>query len=53
MAFPAEGVEATYRNSIDDVGFLLNKNHPERFMVYNLTERTYDEAKLGNFVCAS
>ena len=50
MAFPADGVEATYRNSIDDVAYALNKNHPDHFMVYNLTERTYDESRLGNYV---
>eukprot|EP01103_Thecamoeba_quadrilineata_P002230 TRINITY_DN12222_c0_g1_i1.p1 TRINITY_DN12222_c0_g1~~TRINITY_DN12222_c0_g1_i1.p1 ORF type:complete len:635 (+),score=96.33 TRINITY_DN12222_c0_g1_i1:69-1973(+) len=50
MSFPAEGVESTYRNWIDDVAAFLKKNHRHRFMVYNLCEREYDYSKFDDQV---
>jgi len=51
MSFPAEGVvESTYRNRIDDVAQMLQKNHGNNFMIYNLSERKYDISKFENQV---
>jgi hypothetical protein len=61
MSFPADGMESAYRNKIDgnsrkfakftklvkDVAQLLRENHPDHFMVYNLSERPYDYTKFG------
>lgn len=61
MAFPADGVESTYRNNIDgtghmdstnfaDVAQLLRSKHSDNFMIYNLSERKYDYTKFNNQV---
>eukprot|EP01114_Cavostelium_apophysatum_P012921 TRINITY_DN3016_c0_g1_i1.p1 TRINITY_DN3016_c0_g1~~TRINITY_DN3016_c0_g1_i1.p1 ORF type:complete len:622 (+),score=170.28 TRINITY_DN3016_c0_g1_i1:295-2160(+) len=50
MAFPADGVEAAYRNKIDDVASMLRESHRDHFMVYNLSERSYDYTKFDNNV---
>ena len=42
MAFPAEGVEATYRNNIDHVAALLKDKHGRNYLIYNLSNRPYD-----------
>eukprot|EP01120_Amphizonella_sp_Union-15-10_P016563 TRINITY_DN87_c0_g1_i1.p1 TRINITY_DN87_c0_g1~~TRINITY_DN87_c0_g1_i1.p1 ORF type:complete len:584 (+),score=118.34 TRINITY_DN87_c0_g1_i1:41-1792(+) len=49
MSFPASGVEAVWRNRIDDVVDMLNKNHGQRnFMIWNLSERSYKYEKFDN-----
>lgn len=50
MSFPADGMESTFRNSIDDVSSMLKENHQRNFMVYNLTERNYDVTKFDHLV---
>jgi phosphatidylinositol-3,4,5-trisphosphate 3-phosphatase/dual-specificity protein phosphatase PTEN len=50
MSFPAEGMESTYRNDINDVVTFLEGMHRDHYMVYNLTERSYDYSKFSN-VC--
>eukprot|EP01124_Arcella_intermedia_P005624 TRINITY_DN13327_c0_g1_i2.p1 TRINITY_DN13327_c0_g1~~TRINITY_DN13327_c0_g1_i2.p1 ORF type:complete len:764 (-),score=187.91 TRINITY_DN13327_c0_g1_i2:315-2606(-) len=50
MSFPAEGVESTYRNNINEISALLAKNHGADFMIYNLSHRSYDESKFGGRV---
>jgi phosphatidylinositol-3,4,5-trisphosphate 3-phosphatase/dual-specificity protein phosphatase PTEN len=45
MSFPADGVESTYRNDIAEVSRLLSLNHKNRFMIFNLSERTYDDKR--------
>jgi len=45
MGFPADGMESTYRNNIDDVASMLHKTHPDHFMLFNLSERPYDYSK--------
>ena len=51
MAFPGEGIEAAYRNSLEEVADMLKNEHGEsNYMVYNLSERTYDFAKLNHQV---
>ena len=46
MSFPADGVESTYRNHIDEVAAMLHKYHEDHFLIFNLTERDYDTYKL-------
>lgn len=48
MSFPADGVESTYRNDINDVVTFLEGMHRDHYMVYNLTERSYDYSKFSN-----
>ena len=50
MSLPAEGLEAAYRNSLEEVARMLKTEHGDGFMVYNLSERTYDVSKLNNQV---
>jgi protein-tyrosine phosphatase len=50
MAFPAEGVEGTYRNNIDHVAALLKEKHLNRFRLYNLSNRLYDFSKFDSSV---
>jgi hypothetical protein len=42
MAIPSDGIQAAYRNHMDDVDALLRKNHGENFMIWNLSEFSYD-----------
>jgi len=43
MGYPAEGFEATYRNSMTEVKRFFNLRHPDHHAVYNLCcERQYD-----------
>ncbi|KAF2074525.1 hypothetical protein CYY_004152 [Polysphondylium violaceum] len=42
MSFPADGVESAYRNSIYDVSQMLNENHKDHYLVFNLSERKYE-----------
>lgn len=50
MSFPATGLETTYRNDLKDVAKLLKKKHQENYLVFNLSERSYDISKLNNQV---
>jgi hypothetical protein len=50
MAFPAEGVEGTYRNNIDHVAALLKQKHATKFRLYNLSNRIYDFSKFDSSV---
>ena len=50
MAYPAVGVESTYRNNIDDVARMLKQSHPGHFMIYNLANRPYDKQKFDGLV---
>eukprot|EP01103_Thecamoeba_quadrilineata_P014106 TRINITY_DN4100_c0_g1_i2.p1 TRINITY_DN4100_c0_g1~~TRINITY_DN4100_c0_g1_i2.p1 ORF type:complete len:146 (+),score=8.12 TRINITY_DN4100_c0_g1_i2:25-462(+) len=50
MSFPAEGLESSYRNHIDKVSRLLLEKHRLHFMIYNLSERTYDKTKFNQQV---
>jgi hypothetical protein len=42
MAIPSEGLQATYRNHMDDVDAFLRRDHGENFMIWNLSEFSYD-----------
>jgi len=50
MSLPAEGVESTYRNDINEVSQLLQKYHDNHYMVINLSQRNYDDRKFGGKV---
>ncbi len=50
MAFPASGLEAAWRNHIDDVSNMFNEYHAHHYRIWNLSERKYDYSKFGNEV---
>lgn len=50
MAFPASGLEKTYRNSIEDVSSYLDKQYKGHYMVFNLSMRKYEYEKFENRV---
>eukprot|EP01137_Pigoraptor_chileana_P011340 Opistho-2@62032 len=50
MSYPAEGMEAMYRNNIDHVRSYLEQKHPAHYAVFNLTDRAYNHQKLNNKV---
>ncbi|KAL7716008.1 Phosphatidylinositol 3 [Entamoeba marina] len=50
MGYPSAGVEACYRNDINDVSLLLNTRHPSHYMVFNLTEHPYDPTPFNQCV---
>lgn len=46
MGFPSEGVEAGYRNPLNEVYRFLETRHSDHYMIYNLcSERNYDPDK--------
>lgn len=42
MAFPASGIEQTYRNSIYDVAKFLETEHKSNYLIINVSNRKYD-----------
>eukprot|EP01117_Protostelium_nocturnum_P009883 TRINITY_DN3520_c0_g1_i2.p1 TRINITY_DN3520_c0_g1~~TRINITY_DN3520_c0_g1_i2.p1 ORF type:complete len:535 (+),score=143.33 TRINITY_DN3520_c0_g1_i2:333-1937(+) len=50
MSFPAEGMESKYRNNVQHVSAMLNQYHPHAFMIYNLSQRSYDYKLFNNQV---
>ena len=49
MSYPAEGLESTYRNHVEDVrGFLDSHRRP--YMVVNISGRSYSTTKFGSKV---
>ncbi|XP_044183466.1 tensin-like isoform X3 [Acropora millepora] len=50
MSFPGSGLETTYRNNLREVAKLLQRNHQDKYMVFNLSERRYDISKLNHQV---
>ena len=50
MAVPSSGIDGIYRNHIKDVEDFLKTNHPGKFMVWNLSEKEYNEEKFDNQV---
>ncbi len=49
MGFPAEGAEAAYRNSIDDVvRFFFMRHGDKNFRILNISERRYDALRFGH-----
>lgn len=46
MGYPAEHMESIYRNKIEDVQKMLEKNHPGCYKIYNLcSERSYNHKR--------
>ena len=45
MSYPAEGMEATYKNNIDTVRATLDERHQDNYAVYNVSSRQYSPAK--------
>jgi hypothetical protein len=39
MPIPGEGIESTYKNSVDDVQIFLDTKHASKFAVVNLSQR--------------
>ncbi|XP_031568083.1 cyclin-G-associated kinase-like [Actinia tenebrosa] len=50
MSFPAEGIESTYKNNIDDVREFLEGKYPDRYFVINISPRKYRTEKLSTRV---
>ena len=50
MSFPADGIEGTYKNNIDDVRMYLDSKHPDSYVVINISQRSYRTAKLSDRV---
>lgn len=50
MAFPASGFEKLYRNSVDTIAELLEKQHQGKYMTVNMSGRGVDEQVLKNVV---
>jgi hypothetical protein len=48
MAYPAEGIEKLYRNSIDTVSQFLEQNHEKRYQIINVSGREINSDKLAN-----
>lgn len=42
MGFPAQGVKSAWRNHVDDVVRFLELYHKENYLIFNLSEHTYD-----------
>lgn len=50
MGFPAEGLEAVWRNHIDQVSEMLKTYHPGTFMIWNLSDIRYDYSRFDDQV---
>ena len=50
MAFPSAGLESAYRNPIDQVADVCRENHGKYFLIFNLSERPYDDSKFDKQV---
>lgn len=50
MSFPADGIEGTYKNNIDDVRVYMDSKHADGYIVMNISQRTYRSAKLNDRV---
>lgn len=47
MAYPATGIESTYRNPINSVAHFLNTKHSHHYLLVNLSGREYDYSKFN------
>ena len=50
MGYPASGMEKTYRNDIHEVSSFFNERHANRYYIYNLSGRIYDNTRFQNRV---
>jgi len=50
MGLPSSGVEGQYRNHVNAVSRMLNKYHANHYMIWNLSQKTYDYKKFNDQV---
>ena len=51
MSYPSDSlIESMYHNSQEDIAEYLNKNHPKKYLIFNLSVITYDRDKFNNSV---
>ena len=51
MSYPAfEYKEKLYRNNIDDVAKFFNNNHPDSYMIFNMSNRLVKAEKFNHCV---
>lgn len=51
MSYPSDSfIESMYHNSQEDIAEYLNKNHPKKYLIFNLSGITYDSEKFNNSV---
>ena len=50
MGLPASGMESAYRNPSSEVASFLSERHGSQFMIFNLSQRSYDISKFGGRV---
>ncbi|KAJ8392566.1 hypothetical protein AAFF_G00074440 [Aldrovandia affinis] len=50
MSYPAEAVEISYRNHIEDMRSFLDSRHMDHYTVFNLSQRNYRGTKFSNRV---
>uniref|UniRef100_H2ZA89 Protein kinase domain-containing protein n=1 Tax=Ciona savignyi TaxID=51511 RepID=H2ZA89_CIOSA len=50
MSYPAEGMEAAYKNNIESVCAYFDAKHRDHYAVYNLSTRQYDSARFHHRV---
>lgn len=50
MGYPSTGFESTYRNSIQEVSKMLEHNHGNHYLIFNLSDRDYDYSKFDEHV---
>jgi hypothetical protein len=48
MSFPGSGLQAIYRNSLAEVCRFLTMKHGKSYMIWNLSEHTYDYKSFDN-----
>ena len=51
LTFPDIGTSATYRANLKDVMQMLRTKHKSKYMLFNLSEKRYDLAKLNPNIC--
>ena len=51
MSYPSDNfIESMYHNNQDDIAEYLNKNHPKKYLIFNLSGIPYDREKFNNSV---
>uniref|UniRef100_A0A4W3J3K5 DnaJ heat shock protein family (Hsp40) member C6 n=1 Tax=Callorhinchus milii TaxID=7868 RepID=A0A4W3J3K5_CALMI len=48
MSYPADGVELSFKNHIDDVRAFLDSRHLDHYTIFNLSQKSYRSAKIHN-----
>ena len=51
MSYPSDSFfESMYHNDVDDIAEFLNKNHPKKYLIFNLSGKPYNPEKFNNSV---